>query len=463
MVICTGLRFLKVMAIARLLTPHDFGIMAIVISVTGFLQIFADLGVGAAIVHYRDISQRELSSLYWLNIAVGVILTLLLVCGSHPISVWIYHKPEIEPVLLLMSTNFLVVAMGQQLRTVAEKTLQFSAVSKIDIVAVLVGGVTAVIWAWWAPSVYPLVADTLINSVVQTVLLWLFASRGWRPDFHLQISEVKKFLKFGAYMLASGFVNNANRGADILVGGRFLPAASLGAYSLPRNFCSNILGITNSTLTRVGFPMMAKAQEDKAFLKSVYLKTLRMTASVNFPIYLAVAVFARDVTIVLFGAKWVNSAPLLVFLAMWAMFRSCGNPSSSLIYAVGKARLAFWWNVVQLLVVFPVAWISSHYGVEGLAIGQLAFMVGMLIPTWYVLIRPNCGARLGEYMLTFLSPLATAFFAVFVAHWAVMAWSIPIWRLAGMMLVAVPVYLLASMVTNRTWVAAMQQLVLRRA
>jgi lipopolysaccharide exporter len=463
MVMCTVLRFGKVMIMARLLAPQDFGMMAIVISVTGFLQVFTDLGVSTAIIHYRDISQSELSSLYWLNVLVGALLMLMLVGASPEISRLIYRKPELEPVLMLMSANFLLLATGQQLRVMAEKTLRFSILAKIDILATVCGGVIAVVWAWRAPSVYPLLADALAVSCVQTALLWLFVAQGWRPDLRLRIREIERFLKFGSYMLGSGFVNHLNRGADILVGGTFFPAAALGVYSLPRNLCLNISGAANSIITRVGFPVMAKAQEDRAFLRSIYLKTLRMTASVNFPIYLALAFFSRDVVLVVFGAKWVSAAPLLVFLAIWGMFRSCGNPSGSLVYAVGKARLGFWWNVAQLCVVFPVAWIASHFGIEGLAVGQVAFMAGLLLPTWYFLIRSSCGARLGEYMMTFLSPLATGFFAVFVGRLAVAHWSTPIWRLAGMALISAPAYLIASWVTNRSWVIAMQQLILRRS
>jgi O-antigen/teichoic acid export membrane protein len=208
---------------------------------------------------------------------------------------------------------------------------------------------------------------------------------------------------------------------------------------------------------------MAKAQEDKAFLKSVYLKTMRMTASVNFPIYLTMAVFSRDVVLVVFGAKWLSSAPLLAFLAIWGMFRSCGNPAGSLLLAVGKADLAFWWNTAQLCMVFPILWIAAHFGIKGLAVGQVVIMGGQLVPVWYLLIRPNCGARLGEYFLALLSPLVAGLFAVLVGYLAVTHWSTPIYRLAGMLLVGVPAYLVASMVVNRSWLTAMRQLILRRS
>lgn len=457
----SALQFGQVTVLARLLAPADFGLMAIVVSVTAFMQVFTDLGVSTAIIHYRDVSQREMSSLYWLNVLVGFVLMLLLMGLSPWISRLVFHQPALEPLLMLMSVNFVFLACAQQLRVMAEKTLRFSVLAKIEVFAAVCGSATAIVWAWRAPSVYALVAGVLVNGCLQAILLWAFVSEGWRPDLRLRIREIERFLKFGAYMIGGDFVNSLSRQADVLVGGRFFPAAILGGYSLPRNLSLNVAGVTNPIVTRVGLPVMAKAQQDRAFLKSMYLKTMRMTASVNFPLYLVLAFFPRDVVSLVFGAKWIASAPLLVYLAIWGMFRSCGNPVGSLLYAVGKAGLAFRWNLAQVVIIFPLLWVAAHFGVRGLAVGQAIWVAAVLIPAWYFLIRPHCDARLGEYMMSLLSPLSAALFAVAAGYFAVWHVMAPIGRIGAGMLVAVPTYLAASAVVNRSWLVAMKQLILR--
>lgn len=458
----SALQFGQMMIVARLLAPEDFGLMAIVVSVTAFMQVFTDLGVSTAIIHYQDVSESELSSLYWLNLLAGVVLMLLLDAASPWIGKLIFHESALVPVLALISVNFVFLAAGQQLRATAEKALRFAVLARVEILAAVGGSLTAVVWAWYSPSVYALVAGVLVNGFLQALLLWLLASDGWRPAFRVHLREARRFLKFGVYLIGSDFVNSLNRQADILVGGRFFPASVLGAYSLPRNLSLNIASVTNPIITRVGLPVMAKTQEDKAFLKSVYLKTMRMTASVNFPIYLVIAVFSSDVVRVVFSAKWLSSAPLLVFLAMWGMFRSCGNPAGSLLYAVGKANLAFWWNVAQLFIVFPILWGAAHFGIEGLAVGQVIVMGGILVPAWYFLILPNCGARLGEYLLTLLSPLVAGFVAVFAGYLAALHLTASLLRLGAVAAVAIPVYFAVSWIVNRSWVVAMRQLALRQ-
>ena len=458
----SALQFGQMMIVARLLAPEDFGLMAIVVSVTAFMQVFTDLGVSTAIIHYQDVSESELSSLYWLNLLAGVVLMLLLDAASPWIGKLIFHESALVPVLALISVNFVFLAAGQQLRATAEKALRFAVLARVEILAAVGGSLTAVVWAWYSPSVYALVAGVLVNGFLQALLLWLLASDGWRPAFRVHLREARRFLKFGIYLIGSDFVNSLNRQADILVGGRFFPASVLGIYSLPRNLSLNIASVTNPIITRVGLPVMAKTQEDKVFLKSVYLKTMRMTASVNFPIYLVIAVFSSDVVRVVFGAKWLSSAPLLVFLAMWGMFRSCGNPAGSLLYAVGKANLAFWWNVAQLFIVFPILWGAAHFGIEGLAVGQVIVMGGILVPAWYFLILPNCGARLGEYLLTLLSPLVAGFVAVFAGYLAALHLTASLLRLGAVAAVAIPVYFAVSWIVNRSWVVAMRQLALRQ-
>lgn len=456
-----ALQFGQMAILAHILAPADFGLMAIVVSITAFMQVFTDLGVGTAIIHYQEVSQSQLSSLYWLNVSVGMILTVAFVVTSPLVSKSLFHQPALQPILMIMSVNFLFLAAGQQVRVLAEKTLNFSALAKSEVAAALCGCGTAVVWAWRAPTVYALVAGVLVNGLVQTVLLWLLASGGWRPELHFRMNEIRRFLKFGGYIVANNLASSLYRQADILIGGKMFPAQTLGIYSLPRNLSLNIAQGTNPIITRVGLPVMAKTQHDMSFLRSVYLKTMRMTASVNFPVYIALAVFSREVVTVVFGQRWIDAAPLLVYLSVFGMFRSSANPVGSLLLAVGKADLSFHWTLAMAAITFPALWLASQFGIAGLAAGQVALMAALLVPGWYFLVWPHCQARLGEYLLTLLSPLSAALVAVLAGYLAVAHVAMPLWRLGGAVLVGAPVYLAMSWVANRSWVTSMQQLIFK--
>ena len=455
----TLIQLCQMAILARLLSPSDFGLMAMVMAVMAFVHVFTDLGVSNAIIHHQDINQNELSSLYWLNVCVGFTLMSVLMVGSYPISVLLFNQPKLQPILILVSTSVLCIAFGMQLRIMAEKALRFSVVSKIEVIATFCGFLGSLVWALVSPSVYALVAGILLTELMKTVLLWLFARNEWLPDLRLNIGEIRRFLKFGSYVMANNFANSFNLQADVLIAGRLFPAATLGFYSLPRTLSLKVAGVVNPVVSRVGLPVMAQAQNDRVFLKNVYLKTMRMTSSVNFPIYLAVAIFAKDIINLLFGSRWNESAPLLVLLACWGLVRSCGNPVGSLLLAVGRADLSFKWNMVLLLVIPPSLWCFAEMGIKGLALGQVIVMLVLMVPAWYFLIKPNCGATASEYFGTLLVPFICSIPAVMAAAAISQILSGTLVRLLIGGALYLLVYVLASFFLNGDWLKAMYQLV----
>jgi len=458
----TSLQFVQVAVLARLLTPSDFGVMAMVVAIMAFVQVLTDLGVSNAIIHYQDITQNQLSSLYWLNVSVGLGLMLILMVASYPISTLLFKQPDLQPLLMLLSFTVLLTAAGQQVRVMAEKALRFSVLAKIELTCVFLGSFTAIGWALVSPSVYALLAGMMVSEATKSLLLWCFATQGWRPTFRLKLGEIQHFLKFGAYIMANNFINSVNMQADVLIAGRLFPAVSVGLYSMPRNLSLKIAGAINPVVSRVGLPVMAQAQHDKTFLKTVYLKTMRMTASINFPIYLALGAFSDEIITLVLGPRWLDSAPLLILLAIWGMFRSCGNPVGSLLLAVGKADVSFKWNLCLFFIVPPFLWVAAQWGIEGLAAGQAILMAGLLIPAWYFLVWPNCGARGWEYAKSLLSPLVCSLPAVSLGFFAATVATEPGYRLLVASIIATPIYLLLSAVFNREWLQAMWQLLTRR-
>lgn len=455
-----GMQFLQVVILARLLSPADFGLMALVIAVIAFVEIFADMGVSNAIIHHQNISHEELSSLYWLNVCAGGVLMLVLMVLSSPIS-YFYKEPSLQPLLMIVSIYIFLSALGQQLRVVAEKELRFAVLARIELMAAAAGFATAVIWVLLSPTVTALVAGIIASALVMTSLYWLILANGWRPMQRLKLGEIRRFLSFGGYTMANNLVNTFNCQADIFIGGRLLPTESLGVYSLPRDLSLRLSGVINPIVTRVGLPVMAKAQHDKLFLKDVYLKTLRMTASVNFPLYLALAVFAPEIVLFFFGTQWGESVPLLRVLAMWGMIRSVGNPVGSLLFATGRADLSFKWNMALLILIAPVIWLGAQWGAIGLAISQLALMIVLFIPGWFFLIKPLCGVGLWEYTLNVLIPLAASLAALLVAYIVIEPITAPLPRLFVGLIVAAIFYIIMSSYINRQWIESMRTLLMK--
>jgi len=453
----TIVQLVQLSVLARLLAPEDYGLMAMVAVVLGFATMFSDLGLNSAYLQRQNVTPQQRSSLFWMNLAMGGGLTIM-VMSCSPLIARFFGDARLTPLLMLSSCTFIISSLGQQIKMTAAKALDFRPVALIEILASIVAFMAAVIASYAGWGVYALIGGAIINAAVGTLLSWIFLSRGWHPLWRFQWDDVRSFLGFGGALVANNFVNQINSSIDLLLGGRMLTASSLGLYSLPRNVVFHIQGMVNPIITRVGFPLIAQVQTDIPKVRSIYLKTLNMTASTNAPLYVGIAFFAPVVVSIMLGEKWLEVTDLLRILVIWGFFRSTGNPAGSLLLGLGRADLSLKWNLAMLCIVPPVLWVSSCYDTLGLAWALLGLMVVLFIPGWYVLVRPLCSAGLQEYSIAALRPFLIAVMAIAPAYLITLSMTNVYLHMSVGVLIAAPLYLGLSFLLNREWLLAMMQL-----
>jgi O-antigen/teichoic acid export membrane protein len=448
------LQLAQVAVLARLLAPEDYGLMAMVGVVLGFASIFTDMGVNSAYVQRQDVTPEQRSSLFWLNVGMGGALTLLILAFS-PLIARFFGDIRLTPLLMLAASTFVISALGQQLRMTAEKALEFRPVVLLEIVSSLLGFAAALTAAFAGWGVYALILGSIVAAVSGTVLAWLFLARGWRPQWRFQLADVRSYLGFGGALVANNIVNQLNRSIDLLLGGRMLAATALGFYSIPRQIVFQIQGTVNPIITRVGFPLIAQIQSDLPKVRSIYLKTLNMTAATNAPLYVGIAFFAPEMVYIMLGDKWLAASGLLRLLAIWGFFRATGNPVGSLLLGMGRADLELKWNLVMLCIVPPVLWVGSQHGTMGLAWAMLGFVVVMFVPGWFVLVLPLCKAGLFEYSVAALRPLVIAVAGIAPAYYITTQMTNVYLHMSVAVLISAPLYLGLSYFFNREWLVAM--------
>lgn len=453
------LQISQIAILSRLLAPADFGLIALVMAIMAFLQIFSDAGISNAVIYFQHITQDQLSSLYWLNVSVSIFLALTLLASSYWVSSW-YQQPALQYLLMLAAATLVFGSLGQQIRARAQKDLRFSDLAKVELIAAFVGFLVASSLAWLGAGVYSITIGSLMAAAIGCLLAWLRLSNGWRPRARLRLAEISQFLQFGAYMIGNNLADTFNSQVDILLGGKLLGAQAMGTYSVPKELNLRIAGLVNPIATQVGLPVMAKARGDEALLKAIYLQTMRMTASVNFPIYVTIGLFAPEIVHLLLGQQWNDAVPVLRLFSIWALLRSTGNPVGSLLMARGRADLSFKWNMVWLLIMPPFILAGSHFGVSGMAISMAGLSVLAYWPNWYVLVRPMCGARLGEYSLQMAVPLALSLFAGLAGYHGAHLFMGDLLRVIVGVSLGGAAYLGLSWRFNRTWLDAIKELLI---
>lgn len=387
---------LKVSILARFLDRSDFGLVAMVTFVLGFMELFNDMGLTSAILHKQEIKVDEYSSLYWLNMSLsfGIYGLLLL---TTPLVASFYSQPQLNDLIPLLGLNLLISGFGRQFKVVKQKELKFGEISIIEIAASILSLGAATILAMQGYGVYALVYAAVLQFVVANLAFFIIGIRNHPIKLHFRLSETRPFLKIGIYQVGGQIANYFNRDLDILLIGKFFSADILGGYSLAKQLVFRPAQFINPIVTKVASPALAKYQGDKLALKQNYLKLVNIISSINIPIYLAIIVLAPWAVRVMYGPDFENIVMLVRILSVYMIFRAVGNPVGSLVIASGRTDLEFMWNIVTLLIMPVFIFIGAQFGIVWVTFFITIAMLILFFPSWKLLIFKLTGASFKEY------------------------------------------------------------------
>jgi O-antigen/teichoic acid export membrane protein len=401
----TLVQLLQVAILARLLSPTDFGLMAMIMVVLGLADAYADMGIGNAIIYRQGTTREQLSSLYWLNVFASVLIFAIILIIS-PLIVVFFREPKLALLLPWSGLVFLITPVGQQFQILLQKELSFRPLAMIEVISAVIGCITAIGFALGGAGVFSLILGQLASTAGRSFLLAGIGLRKWRPMLHFRTSDLQGYLRFGLYQMGERTVNYLNANVDKLFIGALLNAQALGYYSLAWNLAIQPILRINPIITKVAFPVFAKVQDNIDVLRKGYLDVLKVLSIVNFPILMGMMATAPVLIPVVFGQKWLPAVRLLQILAFVALIRSTGNPVGSLLMAKGRADLGFKWNltltITQAFGVITGAWVGS---IEGVAFAVLLLQISYVYPFYHFLVKPMIKCNFKEY----LSAIASKF------------------------------------------------------
>jgi len=403
-VINASIQLLQIGILARFLDVSDFGLLAIITLVIGFSNMFVDFGISSAIIHNQNITNNQLSTLYWLNVFFSLVI-FTIIFFSAPFIADFYDDTRLTELIIYTSLTIIIQAFGKQFFVLFEKKLMFNLLSKIEMFGVFIGFLFSVYLAVSGYGIYALILPLILTMFIKSVLLVYFGLQYHKPKIYFNIYEVKEFLVFGIYQLGSGIVNYFNSQIDIIIIGKIFGSETLGLYSIIKQLVMKPSQIINPIITRVSFPVMSQIQHDDYKLKEVYLKTINYLSSVNFPIYITMIILASELITIFLGEKWLKGIEIFQILSLYGLLRSTGNPVGSLTLAKGKPEYGFYWTLGLLFITPPFIYIGSIYGITGVSWSMVSLMILLMIPNWYFLVNKLCSAGFVEYHLSIIKPL----------------------------------------------------------
>lgn len=397
-------QLLQISILTRFLPKEAFGLVAMALFVVQFSNIFVDMGMTSAILHRQNTTNNEYSSIYWLNIFISLTLYSILFFTA-PIISRFYEEPELRMLIPILGINLLLMAAGRQHRTILQKQFQFRTITIAELISFFLGLITAILLAINDFGVYSLVYSTLVASFVSNSF-FLIQNLNLNPiGFHFSFHETKSFLKIGGYTMGSSLLDFFSREIDIILIGKMLGAENLGIYSLAKQIVLKLYSIINPIVITVLSPLLSAIQKEKKRLKTTYLKVIKYLAYINFPLYALVIVLSKEILHLVYGSSYAESYLVLSFIAFAYCLVALSNPVGSLQIATGRTDIGFKWTVMRLLITPAIIFAGATINIEAVAGFYAILSLFLLIPLWYIQLKPMANINLKEYLVQFYKPL----------------------------------------------------------
>jgi O-antigen/teichoic acid export membrane protein len=371
-----ALRLGSLAILARLLDPKDFGLIAMVTAIVGVLNLFKDAGLSMATIQRLSISTKQMSTLFWINVLVGVLLASLL-SALAPLLAAFYNEPRLLGVTLVLALEFLFVGITAQHAALLQRQMRFGSIALIDIISLLAGIAVAINmaasgWGYWS-----LVGQSIATVGICTLCTW--DAVRWVPGLPSREVGVSSMLRFGGFVTLNNLVVYIAYNLEKVLLGRFWGAEALGIYGRAYQLICIPTDTLNSSIFGIAFSALSRIQDDPKRQKNYFLKGYSLLLAVTLPVTIACAVFANDMIIILLGAKWKDSVPIFQLLAPTILIFALINPFAWLLYSTGRAGRSLKIAFVIAPLVIASYFIGLPYGPKGVA---LAYSVAMSL--WVV-------------------------------------------------------------------------------
>jgi O-antigen/teichoic acid export membrane protein len=373
----TLLRIGFMVVLARLLDPQDFGIVAMVTVITGVYQIFSSAGLGAGAVQSATITDEQISTLFWINMLVGVFLALLCVATAPALAAF-YREPRLSWVTIAIGTTFIFTAVGVQHNALLQRELRYITISVIDTLAQLASTVVGIVMALAGFKYWALVVATIVAAAVGAAGNWVAVP--WIPARPRSGIGIGPILRMGGTWTLNNLVVYVAYNMEKLLLGRFWGADALGLYGRAYQLISFPTHTLNNTIGAIAFPAMSRVQDDPARLRSYFLQAHSLAMSMTLPITVFGALFAEDIVLIALGPKWMETVPIFRLMTPTVLIFGVINPPAWLLYSMGLQERSLKIALVIAVLMIAACAAGLPYGPRGVALAYSAAMSLWLVP-----------------------------------------------------------------------------------
>lgn len=435
-----GVQFIINIIMARLLLPSDYGIIGMLAVFLLISQTFIDGGFTNALIQRKDRTEIDYSTVFYFNIFVAF-LFYILIFVSAPLIADFYNMPDLRDVARIISLSLIISSLSAVHKTKLTIDIDFKTQSKISLTAALISGVIGIWLAYENFGVWALVTQTLVNSILQTGLYYLFSH--WFPLRIFSWVSFRILFSFGSKLLASSLIHTVYYNLYSIVIGKKFSAADLGYYTRAEQFAVFPSSNVNSIISRVTFPILSGIQDDDERLAFAYRKYIRLASFIIFPLMIGLAVLAKPLIILLLTEKWLGIVVLLQILCLDWMLDHLSIINLNLLYVKGRSDWALRLEVIKKTIATIILFASIPLGIVGMCWGRVLYsVIATYLNSYYT--KSLIGLSLGTQIKDILPSLMIAVLMGIIVYGSTMLLSNAILQLLVGFIVGAGCYFIIS-------------------
>ena len=367
--------------LARLLSPEEFGLIAMVVSITDLARYLMELGLGIATVQREDISHEEVSSLFWINTAIGIVFTGI-AAGLSPALAWFYGDSRLFDISIALSIIFLLRGLTVQHRSLLERQMRFGYLATINVGSNFLGICVAVLMALYGFGVWALVWRELVSAAATVAGAWLLCR--WIPGLPRLSPGVRSSLRFGAELSGNSIIHYITTHLDRVLIGRFSGASALGLYGRAFQLVMTPVEQIRIAILDIGLSPLSALQSDPERYRRFYSRMLSIFSFLYMPFVTLIAIKSEDLIRLLLGEVWLSAAPLLRILSIAAFVQPVLGSCKVVMITCGLSGRYLHWGLMSGVGVIIAYAIGISWGATGVAYAYgIASYVSLILILWY--------------------------------------------------------------------------------
>jgi len=412
-----GLQIVQYSFLARLLSPSEIGLISLLMTVYFFGISSINSGFGNGIIALGTVSRKQNSSLFWMNLVVGL-FTWVVIFAFAPLICVMFNANNLLGPLKIFTAIFLLVPWGQQFEYLLQKELDFKIVSLVDISAVFLEVATCILLATNGAGVYSFVYGKIAYFSLRSMVFFCIGLRNWRPKFYFSITDIRPFINFGLFQLGANYMFVLYSEMPKFIIAPLLGLEAMGTYELATRITMQPLSKIAPVLKKVAFPVIASIQDNIAQVRKAYGAYILLLEVTVAPVSMIIGVFAEPIVTLLFGEEWLHVVPLVRILSVAVFVRSLCQAAASLALGMRRADLDFFQVscafVAALVTIYPAA---KNWGDMGVACAVLLNSAITLLTSYYLAVKPLVGSDPSIKTLNDYSSILLLIIAVGCSFW----------------------------------------------